>query len=331
MPCFHPRTVWRSPRQVHPRTGKPRLLFRKPSKSFFDVTPRVWSPLDPRLVSPAEFFAVEEFQIPGCKSPKCVGCVEDRSRSWAVRAWHESQLHDDNCFITLTFNDEFLPKDGLDHRWFQLFMKRLRKLLSGAAGQAKRVRFFMAGEYGSQFFRPHFHACFFGFSFSDRVLWTVRNDVNLYTSESLSRLWSDPKTGRSYGFSSVGDVTFESAAYIARYCAKKVHGVDAPAHYEGRKPEYMRCSLKPGIGRGWFDKFKNSVIFDDAVTLGDGSTCKLPKYYDRLFELTDAVHHAKVVSMRKRKASVSPDNTPDRLRAREAVKIAQFSQLPRSL
>lgn len=312
MSCFQARTVWRSPRHLHGVTGKPRVYFKKPSLFYS-------SPLN------LEFYSPEEFQIPGCKSPKCIGCVEERSRSWAVRCWHESQLYDDNCFITLTFNDKFLPANGLDHSYFQKFMKRFRKTVG-------KVRYFMAGEYGSQFFRPHFHACIFGFDFPDRLLYTVRNGVRLYTSEMLSRLWSDPFSGESYGFTSIGDVTFESAAYVARYCVKKQFGSDAEAHYQGRKPEYTKCSLKPGIAKGWFTKFKDSVVYDDAVTLRDGvSKTKPPKYYDRLYELDNPVHSAKIKQMRNRKAFISPDNTPERLRVREAVKLAQMSQLQRSL
>lgn len=322
MACFYPRNVVRSPRVCHVKSGKPIIFFSKAAAKHYSL----WTSTKRHFA----FYRPEVFQVPGCKSPKCVGCVEDRSRSWAVRAWHESLMNDENCFITLTFSDEFLPKNGLDHRYFQLFMKRLRRFI-GAVGQAKRVSYFMAGEYGSQFFRPHFHSCVFGFSFSDCVLWTIRNGVKLYTSETLSKLWSDPKTGKSYGFSSVGEVTFESAAYIARYCAKKVHGAEAPAHYQGRKPEYMRCSLKPGIGKGFFKKYSDSVVFDDAVTLRDGVKVKVPKYYDRIYEVDQPVHYGKIRDMRKRKALVSPDNTPERLRARELVKQAQLSQLKRSL
>ena len=54
-------------------------------------------------------------------------------------------------------------------RWiilsFKKFMKRLRKRFKG-----KRIRFYMCGEYGEQFDRPHFHACIFGVDFPDKVL-----------------------------------------------------------------------------------------------------------------------------------------------------------------
>lgn len=59
---------------------------------------------------------------------QCIGCRLERSRQWAMRCVHEASLHDDNCFVTLTYNDQHIPSDaGLRHRDYQLFMKRLRK------------------------------------------------------------------------------------------------------------------------------------------------------------------------------------------------------------
>lgn len=59
---------------------------------------------------------------------QCIGCRLEHSRQWAMRCVHEASIHDDNCFITLTYNDTNIPSDGgLRHRDYQLFMKRLRK------------------------------------------------------------------------------------------------------------------------------------------------------------------------------------------------------------
>jgi len=328
MPCFHPRTVWRTPGLLT-KNGKPRILFKKPASAFpvyFEQMLKTCHPSNLRklkreLKRYQSKFPVEEFQIPGCK-PKCIGCQEIYSKSWAVRAWHESMRHEENCFITLTFNDKFVPRQ-LEHRIWQLFMKRLRKAIS------QPVSFFMAGEYGSINFRPHFHACIFGFNFPDRVLWSVRDNVRLDVSNMLSKLWSDPDSGESLGFSSVGDVTFESAAYIARYVAKKVQRT--AAQLDGRKPEYSKCSLKRPIGKDWFNAFKSSVFPDDSVTLQDGSKCKPPRYYDVLLDRETPDLLKLLKDKRKAKAAASPDATPARLKEREDVKKAQVSKLKRSL
>lgn len=314
MPCYHPQDVYRSIRVCHVKSGKPVVFFGKYGKFLF----KAWNDESYRFpsgpwVSKKDYYEPEHFQVPGCK-PKCIGCQEDYSRQWAVRAWHESQRHEENCFITLTFSDDFCPS-GLDHRQFQLFMKRFRRAVSVP------VSFFMAGEYGSLNFRPHYHACVFGFDFPDRVLWSVRDGVRLYTSAMLAKLWP-------FGFSSVGDVTFESAAYIARYVGKKANRVKLP---EGFKPEYSKCSLKRPIGKDWFLAFKGSVFPDDAVTLLGGRKVKPPRYYDKLFALSDKVLADIIKASRKERAKASPDNTPARLLERESVKQAQFSQLKRRL
>ncbi len=204
-------------------------------------------------MSPHHYHAI---QLP---CGQCSGCRLERSRSWAVRCVHEASLHDENCFITLTFNNHYLdPIGSLDKRTFQLFMKRLRKEIAPG-----KVRFFHCGEYGSKMKRPHHHACLFGFDFPDKWLFDTREGVDLYRSPMLERLWP-------FGFSTIGEVTFESAAYVARYISKKINGELAPAHYArvdhktgemfSILPEYITMSLRPGIAGAWFDKFEGDVF-----------------------------------------------------------------------
>ena len=174
---------------------------------------------------------------------QCVGCRLERSRQWAIRCVHEASLYDDNCFITLTYRDADLPADmSLNLKHFQKFMKRLRKRFGSG------IRFYHCGEYGTLLGRPHYHACIFNFDFPDKKLFTIRDGINLYTSQALDELWP-------YGFSTIGSVTFESAAYTARYIMKKINGDAAKDHYEYvnpstgeislRKPEYTTMSRLP--------------------------------------------------------------------------------------
>jgi len=234
---------------------------------------------------------------------QCRGCRLERSRQWAVRCMHEASLHEQNCFITLTYDNDHCPSDrSLNYGDFQRFMKRFRKRFKDST-----IRFYMAGEYGEKFERPHFHACIFGYDFSDRVLWSVRNGVSLYTSAKLSSLWSCPKTRKSFGFSSVGDVTFESAAYIARYVGKKIQRIES---LDGRKPEYSKCSLKRPIGKDWFFAFPDSVFPDDAVTLQSGAKCKPPRYYDKNYAFDypiefDLIKSAREVSFFSKPEAIS--------------------------
>ena len=97
---------------------------------------------------------------------QCVGCRLERSRQWAVRCMHEASLYKRNCFITLTYSNEYLPPNmSLVKSDFQKFMKRLRKRCGSS------VRYYYCGEYGENFGRPHYHAILFGFDFKDKVYW----------------------------------------------------------------------------------------------------------------------------------------------------------------
>lgn len=236
---------------------------------------------------------------------QCVGCRLERSRQWAVRCTHEASLYEENCFITLTFKDEFLPPKGsLDLKLFQDFMKRLRfKFGSG-------IRFFHCGEYGEKFGRPHYHACLFNFDFPDKTIWRKTKDgFPVWRSVALEELWP-------FGHSEIGSVTFESVAYVARYILKKVTGEGAKDHYGGRRPEYVTMSRRPGIGKAWFDMFKSDVYPSDELVLR-GKVMKPPKYYDGQFELANPNEFALMKNNRKAEALKRPLEPYYRLAVRE--------------
>ena len=262
---------------------------------------------------------------------RCVGCRLERSRQWAVRCMHEAQLHDENCFVTLTYSDEHLPRDmSLKYDHFQRFMKRLRKHFA-----PRKFRFYMCGEYGEQFGRPHYHACFFGLDFPDKLLVRGGNRENeLYTSEVLERIWG-------YGSAKIGAVTFESAAYVARYVMKKVTGDEAEAHYRfvdletgevfQRTPEFCQMSRHGGIGKFWFDKFACDVYPHDYV-VARGVKSKPPRFYDKLYKRVNADGFADVQERREVGAlRYKADNTPRRLSDRETVAKARLKQYRRVL
>jgi len=229
-------------------------------------------------------------------------------------------MHEENCFITLTFAEEHLGnKRSLDKDDFQKFMKRLRKKF-----EFQKIRYFHCGEYGENFQRPHHHACLFGFDFPDKKLWSERNGVKIYSSELLTKIWG-------YGHTTVGDVTFESAAYVARYITKKITGKNAEKYYDGRKPEYTTMSLRPAIGQKWLDKYANDVFPRDFIVLRNVKM-RPPKFYLEKFSL----HHPKIaLQIKNRRKSKNNefdyDRTPDRQEVRETVKKAQTQQLRRDL
>lgn len=263
---------------------------------------------------------------------QCVGCRLERSRQWAVRCVHEASLYDQNSFLTLTYDDKHLPTDGsLVLSDFQNFMKRLRKSVA-----PKRVRFYHCGEYGELNGRPHYHALLFNHGFGDCKLFSKREGTELFVSDELSKLWT-------HGFSTIGEVTFESAAYVARYIMKKVTGDRAEEHYAGRRPEYTTMSRRPGIGKGWFEKFKTDVYPLDRVVVR-GVDTRPPRFYDGLLGREDrsTLEFLKLERQRKNCYYVTDtlsdgrivresDSSDRRLAVKEVVKLAEISQLKRSL
>lgn len=274
---------------------------------------------------------------------QCIGCRIDHSRDWAMRCVHEASMHQDNCFITLTYNPQNMPPDGgLIKRDFQLFMKRLRKSLG-----SKKIRFYMCGEYGDRNNRPHYHAIIFGYNFDDWMyLFDSPSGEPIYTSPTLEKIWG-------FGFVTVGTVTYESAAYVARYCLKKVNGKLADQihpetglkHYERYNdftgelvevlPEYSVMSRGGkngrGIGYDWIRKYTRDCYPKDFTTIR-GVRLPLPRYYDKYLEsidpmMYDDIKEGRIIQM----LDMSDDNTPLRLSVREKVKEAQNMQLNRSL
>lgn len=259
---------------------------------------------------------------------QCIGCRLERSRQWAIRCVHEAQLYKKNCFITLTYAPQNLPNPpSLNVRDYQLFMKRLRKKYG------TKIRFFHCGEYGEQLGRPHYHACLFNHDFSDKKLWKIVNGHRLYISSQLEELWPD-------GFSTIGDVTFESAAYVARYIMKKINGDNAAEHYcrhdadgliYNLKPEYTTMSRRPGLASAWFDKYSSDVYPSDEVIL-KGRRMRPPKFYDNILKKLSPLDYEEILLSRQEEAQKHlDDQTERRLADREAVQLARLAKLPRTL
>lgn len=246
---------------------------------------------------------------------------------------HEASAYEESSFVTLTYAPEFLPSSGsLVKRDVQLFMKRLRKFFRG-----ERISFFACGEYGDTTRRAHYHAILFGAAFPDQVFRKSGTDgAKLYSSPTLDRLW---KLGECL----IGAVSFQSAAYVARYCVKKVTGAKAEQYYRrvdvdtGElhyvEPEFVLMSTRPAIGRRWYERFGPEVEAHDSV-VARGREAKPPRYYDKLAEARDPESHA--VRMAVRVAAADTDRAwaerkPARLAVREEVKTAQLRSLPRTL
>lgn len=332
MPCYHPIRAFRP----EPGSACRKLIFSK-----------------------LELAHLEPIKVP---CGQCIGCRLERSRQWALRCVHEASLYERNSFITLTYNPQNLPKStSLEKADFQKFMKRLRKRFGDG------IRYYHCGEYGEQCAtcdlsrkrcleegqfvlgphpflsvvgRPHYHACLFNHHFDDRRLWQVRQGVKLFTSETLTNIWGK-------GHCTVGDVTFESAAYVARYITKKVTGVRADSHYERLDkrtgelrailPEYTtmsrggRYDSLGGIGKPWLKKFMTDVYPHDRVVLQKKDSVLVlrpPKYYDAIFELEDSETMEDIKFRRLQVAKDSVGKGPS-LEMRERHQQLRYQKLKR--
>ena len=265
-----------------------------------------------------------------CK--QCTGCRQEYSRQWALRNMHEASLWLNNIFITLTYDNEHLPEHGtLVKKDFQDFMKRLRK--KKGANQHQPIRYYQCGEYGDKFGRPHYHAILFNTNFRDREI--IQGQKGLTQSQTLSKLWGK-------GHSSIGDVTFQSAAYVAGYVQKKINGQKKDAidpgtglkHYEILTPngeiiekqqEYSTMSRRPGIAGSWFAKHKNDVYPSDNIHI-NGKEMRPPKYYDRLYEIEYPEDMAQIKESRvKEMKKTAHLRTPEALRQAEKTHKARMS------
>lgn len=270
---------------------------------------------------------------------QCIGCRLEKSRQWATRIMHEAQMHQANSFVTLTYDNANLPVDYSIHlRHWQLFAKRLRKrqlseIPRNLRKSVKTFRYYMCGEYGDITGRPHYHACLFGVDFShDRLFLKMSGEHRLYTSKCLSTAWQK-------GSCIIGDLTFESAAYVARYVLKKRTGPSATSHYQwtnqdtgevfNRRPEFSTMSRNKGLGRSWYDAHQADLRISDSCVIR-GREVRPPAYYDSIFKESEPEAFAAMKAKRISSAEEhSQDQTPGRLAVREAVQARKSSPYSR--
>ena len=230
---------------------------------------------------------------------QCIGCRLQYSREWANRLMLERQYHDSAIFLTLTYNELSVPRRNfvlpetgecgvsmsLCKRDIQLFMKRLRKHYCN-----DHIRFYAAGEYGPQTFRPHYHLIIFGIHVDDAYLWRVKTVDKqrfcYYRSPTLEKLWS--KDSFPLGNLEFTDVSWDTCAYVARYVTKKLNGACAQFYSDFNiDPPFSLMSRKPGIARQFYDDHLTDLFLHDTINIGtekEGLSFRHPSYYKRLFE-----------------------------------------------
>lgn len=155
---------------------------------------------------------------------RCLHCRINKAREWKNRLLLEETQHDDTCFVTFTFSDDWLPHPGcVDPHTMGNLLKRLRKRTG------VKIRYYGVGEYGSKTWRPHYHIALFGVG---------RNHI-----KEIEASWP-------FGFTYVGELNRHSAGYIVGYVTK---GLTRPkdTRLKGLSPEFANMSKQDGgIGIG---------------------------------------------------------------------------------
>jgi len=274
---------------------------------------------------------------------QCFGCRLDRTRVWAMRITHEASMYNDsygNCFITLTYRSKdectaeqlrdghYVPDDySLNKTHFQKFIRRLRKKFP------QKIRFFHCGEYGDENLRPHYHACLFNVDFDDKNIYKETEGIFTYSSRLLSELWP-------YGFSTVGELNWDTAAYTAAYILKKVNGKKANDEYLRNdeygvaywvQAPYITMSLgrkKPGgIGAGFYEKYKTDFEDDSCPVPGRGVFRKIPRYYETIMAGEAPENMERIKAVRQAfHDSHKQDFTPERLESKYKCARARYSK-----
>jgi len=178
---------------------------------------------------------------------RCFECRMSRTREWTVRMVHELGDWRNSCFATLTYDDDHLPSNcGVDKAEAQRWLKRLRKRLEG-----RRIKYYLVGEYGSKYGRPHYHVILFGVGIGER--------------QDIQGTWN-------WGMVHVGTVTRESIKYVAGY----IHGA--------LKQTAMPYPTRPfalssqGLGKAFCLENADQIRKNLGCTIG-GQHVGLPRYY----------------------------------------------------
>lgn len=216
---------------------------------------------------------------------RCVYCKQRRASNWSFRLQHHMRSNPLCSFVTLTYNTDHVPitakkRMSLDKDHIKNFFKRLRQIQlrkdmklfeRGIITKyyGKKISYYLAGEYGSKYSRPHYHLILFNCS-----------------PDSVIRAWRDPQSNAPIGSIYFGGVTPASIGYTLKYISKD----SKVPQYKGddRVPEFQRMSK--GIGLSYITdnriNWHLSDLFDRCYGQLPDSDIKvaLPRYYkDRIY------------------------------------------------
>lgn len=196
---------------------------------------------------------------------KCLVCRRKKAYELASRCVLHSSLYKQNCFITLTYDeDQEGYHNNFEYKDIQDFKKRLRSHVLRKHG--KRIQIFNVHEYGRNR-KKHWHLICFNHDFADKVIHSTKDGITLYKSEVLRSLWP-------FGFNTIGDVELGSAMYQAKYMEKDYE-------YRNTGTIYKAHSRHSGIGKEYFLKHYDQILRLGYVPV-NGRKLPVPRYFERL-------------------------------------------------
>lgn len=166
---------------------------------------------------------------------KCLNCVSNKKRDYALRASVEIEKYPNKIFATLTYNEMEVPyrknKDGeiklsLSEEHARNFIKRVRYQLKKEFS-GNELKYFMAGEYGGTTERPHYHIVA---GSQGAITSTIKNKW-IYGRADIEKLISRKAVSYTVGYT-------DKKTYSQRY-----KGVEEPFH-----------KFSVGMGKDWFYK-----------------------------------------------------------------------------
>lgn len=187
---------------------------------------------------------------------KCAFCIRKSINAWCMRLRHELDVSSSAYFLTLTYNDEHLPKDGeLSKSDLNQFLRRLRKRNPG-------IRYFAVGEYGENNARPHYHAVIF----------------NLVNLDLVTASWTNA-LGENLGFIKGNKANAGRIRYMVSYMA-------LPQDVSHRQPPFRVMSRRPGIGSTYVERMgPYHRARSDCVVYDFDCANAMPRYYmDKIFD-----------------------------------------------
>jgi len=207
---------------------------------------------------------------------KCPPCKYRRVNAWVFRLLQEEKVSVSAYFVTLTYAIHSVPitKNGwmtLDTEDLRLYIKRLRKSVKQKYGTGIKIKYFAAGEYGTDNKRPHYHL----------ILFNVPDVTMIANSWSLN--------GVPIGHVDIGNVSSDSIAYTMKYIDKSTWSMMHSR--DDRYPEFQRSSQ--GLGISYLTpeviKWHRSDVNHLFCSLHEGHRIAIPRYYKRKIFTDDEV------------------------------------------